>query len=92
MHLHMLEQIANPGFSVLLESLFLKWQVQNTPDMIMAEAISHAPKFDNDEVYKPTYHIQINTTENLLCCTVLPLYLRYFGHSITFNCPQCLKV
>jgi len=50
----MLEQISNPDFSALLESLYLKWQVQNTPDTIMAEAISHAPKFDN-EVYKPTY-------------------------------------
>jgi hypothetical protein len=45
----MFEEISNPEFSALLESLFLKLHVQNTPDMIMAEATSHAPKFDNDE-------------------------------------------
>jgi hypothetical protein len=46
----MLEQISNPDFPALLKSPYLKWQVKYTPDMITAEAISHAPKLDNDEV------------------------------------------
>jgi hypothetical protein len=48
----------------------------------MAQAISQSPKFHNEKVYT---HMQRNTTDEILHCTVFLSYLMCFSHSVTLS-------